>query len=406
VADTPPSRTRRIALTKAPSKSGRAAFLVSCGLLVALTSIFTLSCAGLNVLGALAFAPHLAILSMFTAVTFSIPHFLVLMWLDRNDREPIHIVATAWLWGAVMATGLSLVVNEMFGAVSLAVVGDEAAAAQLTASLSAPFIEELTKAAALVVIYLFFRRDFDNVLDGVFYGAMVGLGFATFENFIYYANTGTVLDVLVLTLLRGVLTSIGSHTCFTAITGASVGLFRVMRRGPVRWLIPPAGLMLAMFVHFSWNTFTSLFMWQDQSDLSVLFVSIPLAVTVLQIPFVFMVATVSFVSLRHERWLITTYLKSEKPPVMLPGELERLSGTWRRNLHELGLLLTLQLGEWWLARSRRVRLVRLAFEKWHMDRELDGGEAHEGREHAMSVLSLRKELEALQPAAAPAPARS
>lgn len=392
-----PSRTAMIAAIEPTSTGwGRTAFLVGYGGVVGVLGLLMMLCAGIIVLDGFMTDPVVATVAAITALSFALPFLVVLLWLDRNEPEPPQLVAIAFLWGAVMATGLSILFNDTFAAVSGLVVRNEAVTAQLTASFSAPFVEELTKALALVTLYLFFRRDFDNVLDGVFYGAVVGLGFATFENFLYYARTGSVGGVVYLTIVRGVLISVGSHACYTAITGASVGMFRVLRTGTARWFLPPLGLGLAMFVHFVWNTFTNLFTWPEQDAFSFLVVSIPLSVTLLQLPFVTMVAVVAFVSLRHERAMIGIYLASERAPVLLDGELDRLVPVRRRSLHLAKLLLTLRLGEWWVTRQRNRRLVRLAFEKWHMDREAELGDEAEGRGHALAVLALRQELAGLR----------
>lgn len=392
-----PGRTARIVgLRPPPSNTGRTAFLISCAGLVALSAAWGVTCAGLNVVAALAFDPCIALTSMITAVTCATPYFFVLRWLDRNDPEPLHIVLSAVLWGAILATGLSIVVNESFSAIATAILQNEDSAAQLTASVSAPFIEELTKGLALVAIYLFFWRDFDNVLDGVLYGAWVGLGFAAFENFIYYSNTEDVGQVFVLTMLRGVIIAIGLHPAFTGITGAGVGLFRVMRRGALRWFIPPAALALAMFAHFTWNTFSSVFTWDDEGGIAYMLLSMPIAVLFLQLPFITMVVLVAAIALRHERKMIEKYLATEKPPIVHVGEIARLVPARRRAWNELVTFVIEGFQAWWITRRRNTRLVRLAFEKWHMDSETEGGDAIEGRAHALTVVALRKELEALQ----------
>ena len=54
-------------------------------------------------------------------------------------------------------------------------------------SLSAPFVEEIVKAAVLYAIYRWRRHEFDGVLDGIVYAGMVGLGFAFTETVLYYA---------------------------------------------------------------------------------------------------------------------------------------------------------------------------------------------------------------------------
>ncbi len=392
----PPGRTVALAAVVPPDNTGHKAFLVSCGIMILIGAVAASGCAFFIVGESFASKPGLALLSAFNAVALAIPYFFVILWLDRNEKEPPHLIASAFLWGAVMATAISCVVNTLFGSIAQGIIGDAAVSGQLTASISAPFIEELTKGAALLVIYLFFRKDFDNVMDGIVYGAIVGLGFAAFENFMYYVRTDNIAQALALTWMRGVVGSIGSHACYTAITGVGLGLFRVMRKGPLRYIFPPMAIGLAMFVHFAWNTFVGAFIAQGEGAAKVLLVSLPSAVIVLQLPFVFFVVVVSFFSLRHERKLIERYLSTETAPVLMPGELQRLVPARRRAFHAFKLLLSFRMGAWWTARKRNRLLVRLAFEKWHMDEEARLDDKVEGHYHAERVIKLRRELTALQ----------
>lgn len=54
--------------------------------------------------------------------------------------------------------------------------------------LIAPVIEEIAKDVALFGIYRWGRFEFDNALDGLVYGAMVGFGFAMTENIFYFVG--------------------------------------------------------------------------------------------------------------------------------------------------------------------------------------------------------------------------
>ena len=385
-------RTTTFARLAPPDRSGRAMFMASTALVAALMMVNALLCNGLSLLGALVTAPFLSALAAVTAGVCGLPYLAVILWVDRNEPEPPWLVVSALLWGAVTATGVSVLFNTMFGGLIGAAVGDPAVAHQLTASFSAPLVEEISKGFALIVLYAFFRRDVDTVLDGIVYGALIGLGFAVVENWMYYVNTGSVAGVLMLTLVRGVITSVGTHMCFTAITGASVGLFRVLRSGVLRWALPPLGLGLAMFVHFVWNTLAGVIIGivTDNEVLQVL-VGMPVAVVVLQLPFVLLVLVTAWMASRHERRIIAAYLADEEAPVLREGELAVMLPSRRRTLHLVSTFLTEGPGAWWRQRGRFARLIRLAFEKWHMDREA----AHESvdvREHAVRVRQLRREL--------------
>ncbi len=380
-------RTKALAGLAAPNAGAQHAAKVGFGLMVTALGLCGGLCAGLSGASAFLQNPLVGLLSAFTAMLFALPYLLAILWIDRNEREPWWLVLGALAWGAIFATGWSILVNDVFIGVAFEVVGDAALAHQLGASLSAPFIEEATKGLAIASIYVLFRRHFDNVLDGVVYGALVGLGFAVFENFLYYAHTQEIGGVLVLTLVRGVITAVGSHPAFTALTGVGFGLARVLRRGVLRWLLPPLFLGLAMFAHFSWNTFTGLFMTNDA--VANLFLSLPLAVLVLQLPNVGLLLLLSCLALRHERTLIRKYLQSES--VLQPGEIDRLGSAWRRGWHAIRLLLRLEFRAWWRTRTRKQLLVKLAFERWHMDEEAEGDPAT-AREHAQAVQALREQL--------------
>jgi RsiW-degrading membrane proteinase PrsW (M82 family) len=392
------SRTEVLATRQALPRHERTAALISCSVIILLFGTFSALCIGFEVLFSFALHPLWSVASLFFAVVLGLPHIAVVLWLDRNEPEPWWLLLLAWAWGAVMATGLSVVVNGVFEGVALGISGDEAIASQLAASVSAPIFEEITKGAAIVAIYLFFRSHFDNVLDGIVYGAMVGMGFAMVENFIYYQGpiVAEVPDAgaqwASLVIARGVLTGVGTHWCFTAITGAGLGIYRVLRSGWLRALVPPAALALSIFAHFGWNTFTQLFIFAPDDGLTTLFVSIPLAVIVLQTPFIVLVLLVATVSGWHEGVLIRRYLKDEPRSVLLDGELHRLYPSRRRLGYALGLLFRGRFSQWLVARRRHRLLIQLAFERWHLDQEARVRDDDQASDHARKVMALRRKL--------------
>ena len=135
-----------------------------------------------------------------------------------------------------------------------------------TASLIAPIVEECVKAIILVVLFLAYKREFDNVLDGVVYGAMVGLGFACVENVLYLVDAAydgvpaggapQIGSMFSLWLLRAGLFGL-NHSMFTAFTGAALGLARSLKRRWERGLVPALGLGVAMILHGTHNYLSS-----------------------------------------------------------------------------------------------------------------------------------------------------
>jgi hypothetical protein len=101
------------------------------------------------------------------------------------------------------------------------------------------------------------------VLDGVVYGALVGLGFQVVENVVYAVNAvalrgnGDQMAPVVSTFfLRGFLAGLWSHTLFSALAGAGVAYVVVRTDRPlsVRLVVAGGALGGAWLCHFGWNT--------------------------------------------------------------------------------------------------------------------------------------------------------
>ena len=170
----------------------------------------------------------------------------VVLWLDRFEPEPRHMLAIAFLWGASVAVVVSGVVNGLMDAV----VGQA-----LSAMASAPMVEEALKAAILFRFYIARRDEFDGPVDGVIYAAMVGLGFAFAENVDYYGRAlqhGGTSGLALIFTLRGMLAPF-SHPLFTSLTGLGLGVARQSSSRPVRVVAPAVGFFGAVALHALWN---------------------------------------------------------------------------------------------------------------------------------------------------------
>lgn len=200
--------------------------------------------------------PTVLWLSLGAATLPALVYSLLVVSLDRHEREPWRVLLGAFGWGAVVATLLSLLVSVITGRVLSAAYG-ASAGYLLSAGIGAPVIEESFKGAALLILLVFFRDEFDNILDGLVYGALIGLGFAMTENVLYFGQAyyqGGLAELSQLFVARAVLGGFG-HALYTATTGAGVGWARGRDRGSIaRWIAPVFGWSLAVFQHFLWNT--------------------------------------------------------------------------------------------------------------------------------------------------------
>ncbi len=320
--------------------------------------------------------PWVFTLATLLATASAVPYGAMLLWLDRNEPEPLYLIVAAFVWGAVFATGYSLVFNTTFGVAAGQIVQDAFIANQLTASFSAPFIEELTKGLAVMLIFFLFRHEFDNVLDGMLYGALVGLGFAWLENILYYVQAGEgggVPDMLKLAYLRGLLNGVSSHVSYTGLTGMGFGLVRVLRKGFLRWLLVPLFWGMAMFAHFLWNTFVApvVIITGGSNEMIQLLVSLPLAVVILQSPFMLILGVTGVVSWVQEARVIRTYLATEPAHILQSDDIRWLVPARRRFFNSLKRFFRRGPAVWFWGLQLDRTLVRLAFSKWHHD--LDPG---------------------------------
>jgi protease PrsW len=198
---------------------------------------------------------------------FALPMLVVYLWVpwivDRYDPEPAWALAMVLAWGGIAACGFSALVNTGVHIAGNA-IGGHSFGDVMSACISAPLVEELTKGMAVFFMYYFMRRQFDGVVDGVIYATFAALGFAAVENILYYGNAykaemlqnkdGLFFGTF---LVRGILAPWG-HPLYTSMTGLGFGIARETNKTWLKWLAPIGGYMFAAFLHSVWNTAATL----------------------------------------------------------------------------------------------------------------------------------------------------
>lgn len=205
-----------------------------------------------------------AVLASLIAFTPAALYILPLVGLDRYDPEPFWLLALAFAWGALVAVFVSIVVNTVFGIAVAIGTGSPDLADVAGAVISAPVVEEASKGVGLLILLIFLRKYFDDILDGIVYGGVIALGFATVENVLYYGDglnkaynefgptSDALWSFLFLFTLRGILSPF-AHVTFTAMTGIGCGVARESHNGFVRFIMPVIGYVIAVFLHGVWN---------------------------------------------------------------------------------------------------------------------------------------------------------
>ena len=156
---------------------------------------------------------------------------------DRHEPEPKRVIIRVFFFGALAASGAGLrLVNDFF---RVGEWGQENPWIRLASLiLIAGFTHECLKYA--VVRYTVFpTEDFNDRVDGIIYGAIAGLGYATAMNVDYViSNEGVIFFVGSLRMVDTALAQAG----FAAVTGYFMAGARNGDR-PVWWV--PAGLTIA-----------------------------------------------------------------------------------------------------------------------------------------------------------------
>ena len=169
-----------------------------------------------------------------------------IVYRDRKAPEPPGMLLRAFT-GGLLSPLLSIPLSLSFQQLGLNDGGDSIRTlgyAFITVATS----EELAKYAVLWII----SRSpwFDEPFDGIVYGVIVALGFATLENFLYvFSEGGGSMSIA----LKRMFTAVPAHAAFGAMLGYFLGLARYLHaRNPLVTLL---GILLAIFFHGGYDFF-------------------------------------------------------------------------------------------------------------------------------------------------------
>jgi protease PrsW len=346
---------------------------------------------------------------------------LLIRFLDLWEREPLWLLALMAVWGGTGAVMISAPGNAIVGGLL-----SPELEATFGAAISAPLVEELAKGLALVLALLASRwaarrgraLEFDGPIDGMIYGAAVGLGFAFVENNIYFINDAyrANLDAgfETLDLREGFLNlSTLGHAIYTGAFGAGLGLatWSRTRTGQIGW--PLLGLGIGMLLHAFNNGFVQLVLVAEygydtvadvflgarvpQEFLQRMIDTRDSAVTVVEvvnyamIP-VFLGAILLFA--RYQQRVLRYELAEEANAGLITREEWEVVPSYTRRTKWYAQLLvhaarTGDLEPWRTVRRTHHDLAELAFLKWRLRRV--GGPATEVERRRQQIAALRQQ---------------
>ena len=166
---------------------------------------------------------------------------LLLLWLfkkwDEKRPEPPGAVRNVVILGAITcipAAAIEIGLSYL--------LGEEVVKAQgqlINAFLVAATTEESVK-LAVVLIFLWRKPHFDEVMDGILYTAAASLGFALLENVLYSAGNP------IIGMVRA-FTAVPLHATCSGIMGYFVGRGKMSKGTAIPWVF--GGLFAAIFIH-------------------------------------------------------------------------------------------------------------------------------------------------------------
>jgi len=191
----------------------------------------------------LLFSSSLSVILLFVLIAipawligFSTPVFA--WWSTSNQYFGLKTTKRQGEWmliAGMLSTFPALIINSLISPIIINLLGidyggPESLGYGMILFLSAPIGEELSKAAAVLLL----SRFIDSSKRGFQIGFSVGLGFALLENMTYILSSlltgeAVAISFIITTVLRAI-GSIPGHATWTAITGYALGHYIVTKK--------------------------------------------------------------------------------------------------------------------------------------------------------------------------------
>ena len=301
---------------------------------------------------------------------------VVVRRMDRNHKEPWRLVLVAAAWGAIVATSLVVWGETVWeqGAQHALVPGP---GLDTSLAFMAGILEELSKGLAVLLLFLVMRNEFDDVVDGIVYGAAVGLGFNYLESISYMTNIYSIfapegnggVAAGVQWYARQVLGLFFGHATYTAFIGAGVGIARQLPHMRQKVIAIVAGFIVAIAGHFAWDAWAALF----PIDTTIfVIVEIHLRTLILEGPFTAALIALLIFGIRYEGQNLREQMEKEASTghgAILPEEVSILASPWQRLRQRLHALNRQGFRAYFKVSRLQTAQLDLAMERWHRERK-------------------------------------
>ena len=173
-----------------------------------------------------------------------IPPICIFIWirnLEKHGKEFWEYIVLSFVWGASIAVFMSFVIENTINTHLMDIL--------LLTIIIAPIVEETFKPVALRIV----KKQINEIEDGLIFGAIAGLGFASTENLIYgtiYWQEGFIV-LLSLFYTRTIGTGL-LHASTTALTGYGYSKM-LLKKKKIISIIPY--FLLAILAHSLFNFF-------------------------------------------------------------------------------------------------------------------------------------------------------
>ncbi|HZS77126.1 MAG TPA: PrsW family glutamic-type intramembrane protease [Ktedonobacteraceae bacterium] len=298
---------------------------------------------------------------------------LLVNFMDRFEREPWFLRLAAFLWGALIAIPPALFIEQRIDSVLQNIFDPNNTSEVLRIAfqgLNAGVTEETIKGLGLLLLFVILRDEFDNVTDGIVYGALIGAGFAMVENFSYFAQNSK--NFLVFLIVGRIILGWLGHSTFIACFGAALGYIRHTR---VRWkqiVIPLIGFLIAVVLHsfFDFVDFQASNAIRNSGGNPAVINFALIAIIGNYIPpFLAQLGLLYILikSLAHEAAVIREFLAVEvSNGIVTVGEYALLQNSFQRTKAERRVLRKYGFRQWLRVKALYQTEIGLAFRKWHV----------------------------------------